>query len=126
MRYVAAETYIDDLHAAWRQKDGNARADLRHHYRKSVDLLLVDDVQFLSGRDKVQEEFYHLFNALHQAGKQIVLTGDPYQIDNPYIDSQNNGLTYVIEKFRNERIAAHVTLRRGERSELATTPANLL
>lgn len=59
-------------------------------------------------------------------GTKIVLTGDPYQIDNPYIDSQNNGLTYVIEKFKNERIAAHITLMRGERSELATVAANLL
>lgn len=59
-------------------------------------------------------------------GTKIVLTGDPYQIDNPYIDSQNNGLTYVIEKFKNERIAAHVTLMRGERSELATAAATLL
>jgi len=59
-------------------------------------------------------------------GTKIVLTGDPYQIDNPYIDSQNNGLTYVIEKFKNERIAAHITLMRGERSELATAAANLL
>jgi PhoH-like ATPase len=59
-------------------------------------------------------------------GTKIVLTGDPYQIDNPYIDARNNGLTYVIEKFRRERIAAHVTLKRGERSELATAAANLL
>ncbi len=59
-------------------------------------------------------------------GTKIVLTGDPYQIDNPYIDSQNNGLTYVIEKFRHEPIAAHITLKKGERSELATTAANLL
>jgi len=59
-------------------------------------------------------------------GTKIVLTGDPYQIDNPYIDSQNNGLTYVIEKFRNQAIAAHVTLNRGERSELATTAATIL
>jgi PhoH-like ATPase len=59
-------------------------------------------------------------------GTKIVLTGDPYQIDNPYIDSQNNGLTYVIEKFKNERIAAHITLMRGERSELATAAATLL
>jgi PhoH-like ATPase len=59
-------------------------------------------------------------------GTKIVLTGDPYQIDNPYIDSQNNGLTYVIEKFRNQKIAAHVTLKRGERSELATAAANIL
>lgn len=59
-------------------------------------------------------------------GTKIVLTGDPYQIDNPYIDSQNNGLTYVIEKFRGEPIAAHITLKRGERSELATAAATLL
>jgi len=59
-------------------------------------------------------------------GTKIILTGDPYQIDNPYIDSENNGLTYVIEKFRDERIAAHVTLTRGERSELATLAANIL
>ena len=59
-------------------------------------------------------------------GTKIVLTGDPYQIDNPYIDAENNGLTYVIEKFKNEKIAAHVTLQRGERSELATTAATLL
>ncbi len=59
-------------------------------------------------------------------GTKIVLTGDPYQIDNPYIDSQNNGLTYVIEKFRDHRIAAHIPLHRGERSELATAAANLL
>ncbi|MBM4253665.1 MAG: PhoH family protein [Deltaproteobacteria bacterium] len=59
-------------------------------------------------------------------GTKIVLTGDPYQIDNPYIDSQNNGLTYVIEKFRREPIAAHVTLKKGERSELATAAATLL
>src|SRR3954467_2235097 len=59
-------------------------------------------------------------------GTKIVLTGDPYQIDNPYIDAQNNGLTYVIEKFKKEKIAAHVTLKRGERSELATTAATIL
>jgi PhoH-like ATPase len=59
-------------------------------------------------------------------GTKIVLTGDPYQIDNPYIDAENNGLTYVIEKFKNEKIAAHVTLQRGERSELATIAATLL
>lgn len=59
-------------------------------------------------------------------GTKIVLTGDPYQIDNPYIDAENNGLTYVIEKFKQQKIAAHVTLKRGERSELATTAATLL
>lgn len=59
-------------------------------------------------------------------GTKIVLTGDPFQIDNPYIDSTNNGLTYVIERFKHSKIAAHVTFKQGERSELATLAAELL
>ncbi|MFK7873775.1 MAG: PhoH family protein [Oligoflexales bacterium] len=59
-------------------------------------------------------------------GTKIILTGDPYQIDNPYIDSTNNGLTYVIERFQNSKIAAHVSLKHGERSELASLAAQLL
>jgi PhoH-like ATPase len=59
-------------------------------------------------------------------GTKIVLTGDPYQIDNPYIDAESNGLTYVIEKFKDESIAAHVTLTKGERSELATLASHKL
>lgn len=59
-------------------------------------------------------------------GTKIVLTGDPYQIDNPYVDSSSNGLSYLVERFKNEQISAHVTLTRGERSELAELAANLL
>jgi len=59
-------------------------------------------------------------------GTKIILTGDPEQIDNPYIDSASNGLTYVVEKFKNEEIAGHVTLTKGERSCLAELAANLL
>lgn len=59
-------------------------------------------------------------------GTKVVLTGDCYQIDNPYIDSSNNGLTYVVERFKNESIAAHVTLSKGERSHLAELATNLL
>lgn len=59
-------------------------------------------------------------------GTKVVLTGDPYQIDNPYVDSVNNGLVYVAEKFRNEPIAATITLTKGERSRLAELAANLL
>jgi PhoH-like ATPase len=59
-------------------------------------------------------------------GTKLVLTGDPYQIDQPYVDSQSNGLTYVINKFRGQSIAATVTLQKGERSELAELAANLL
>ncbi len=59
-------------------------------------------------------------------GTKIVLTGDPYQIDNPYVDSSSNGLSYLVERMKQERISAHVTLTKGERSELAELAANLL
>lgn len=59
-------------------------------------------------------------------GTKVVLTGDNYQIDNPYIDSANSGLTYSVERFKGYPIAAHVTLSKGERSELAELAANIL
>ncbi len=59
-------------------------------------------------------------------GTKVVLTGDPYQIDNPYIDSSSNGLTYVVERFKEETIAGHITLVKGERSDLAELAATLL
>ncbi|HYS42932.1 MAG TPA: PhoH family protein, partial [Geobacteraceae bacterium] len=59
-------------------------------------------------------------------GTKIVLTGDPYQIDNPYVDSSSNGLTYLVEKFKGETISGHVTMMKGERSDLAELAANLL
>jgi PhoH-like ATPase len=59
-------------------------------------------------------------------GTKIVLTGDIYQIDNPYVDSANSGLTYVVEKFKGHPIAGHVTMTKGERSELAELAANIL
>ena len=59
-------------------------------------------------------------------GTKIVLTGDPYQIDNPYVDAISNGLSHVVEKFRSQPLAGHVTLMRGERSPLAELAANLL
>ena len=57
---------------------------------------------------------------------KIVLTGDPQQIDNPYVDTASNGLTIVAERFRGERIAGHVSLVKGERSELAERATEIL
>ncbi|MGO8995976.1 MAG: PhoH family protein [Polyangiaceae bacterium] len=59
-------------------------------------------------------------------GTKIVLTGDPGQIDNPYVDSASNGLTIAADKFRGEKLAAHIVLSKGERSDLAELAANLL
>ncbi|HLL52483.1 MAG TPA: PhoH family protein [Myxococcaceae bacterium] len=57
---------------------------------------------------------------------KIILTGDPFQIDNPYVDSTNNGLVHVVNRFKAERIAGHITMTKGERSVLAELAANLL
>jgi PhoH-like ATPase len=57
---------------------------------------------------------------------KIVLTGDPEQIDHPYLDASSNGLTYLIERMKNEELAGHVTLVRGERSKVAELGARVL
>jgi PhoH-like ATPase len=82
--------------------------------------LLVDEAQNLS-----PHEVKTIITRVGE-GTKIVLTGDPYQIDHPYLDANSNGLTYVAERFKDEPIAGHVTLVRGERSELAEIAAKLL
>jgi PhoH-like ATPase len=57
---------------------------------------------------------------------KIVLTGDIEQIDNVYIDSTNNGLSYVVEKFKSHSLAGHIHLTKGERSEVASIAAKIL
>ena len=57
---------------------------------------------------------------------KVVLTGDPYQIDNPYLDSNSNGLTYLVEAFKSQPLAGHITLYKSERSALAALAAKVL
>ena len=59
-------------------------------------------------------------------GTKVILTGDNQQIDNPYINSSSSGLSFVVDRFREEPIAGHITLIKGERSELAELASNLL
>lgn len=59
-------------------------------------------------------------------GAKVVFTGDIYQIDHPYLDGQSNGLSYLIDKFKGQKLYAHINLEKGERSELAELASNLL
>jgi PhoH-like ATPase len=59
-------------------------------------------------------------------GSKIVLTGDPYQIDSPYLDDSSNGLVYLIDKFKGQEIFGHITFTKTERSQLAALAAELL
>ncbi|WP_103668138.1 PhoH family protein [Pseudanabaena sp. BC1403] len=82
--------------------------------------LIVDEAQNLTPHE--------LKTILTRAGEgtKVVLTGDPEQIDNPYIDAASNGLTYVVERFKNDPLAGHITLSKGERSQLAERSTELL
>jgi len=60
------------------------------------------------------------------AGSKMVLTGDPYQIDNPYLDSSSNGLVYCVEKMKGQKLFGHVMFVKSERSNLASLAANIL
>jgi chromosomal replication initiator protein len=70
--YVTSEQFVQEFVDALRYKKNTDFAD----FYRGADVLIVDDVQFLAGKEKIQEEFFHTFNALHQANKQIILSSD--------------------------------------------------
>jgi PhoH-like ATPase len=139
---------LDEKLAPWMQPIHDALemlSDLNmgHEHRRSGDLMrsgsiVVEALSYIRGRS-----IAHQFMVIDEAqnltplevktiitrvghGTKIIFTGDPYQIDNPYVDSSSNGFNYIVSKFRGEPIAAHVELQKGERSELAELAANLL
>jgi PhoH-like ATPase len=105
---------------------------------KGMGLLEVEAISYIRGRsiprqfmvvDEAQNLTPHEVKTIVTRvgeGTKIVFTGDPYQIDNPYVDAESNGLTWLVERFKGQTLAGHVTLMRGERSELAELAANLL
>lgn len=81
---------------------------------------IVDEAQNLTPHE--------IKTIISRAGEntKVVLTGDPYQIDNPYLDSNSNGLTYTAERFKGEEIFGHITLEKSERSHLSSLAVSLL
>jgi PhoH-like ATPase len=103
--------------------DGNIEIEPMTYIRgRSVprSYIIVDEAQNLT-RHEVKTIITRVGD-----GSKVILTGDIEQIDAPYIDSYDNGLSYAIENFKDESIAAHIMLLRGERSELATLAAEKL
>ena len=117
--------------------------NMGHEHRRSQDLMrsghiVVEALSYIRGRSiahqcMVIDEAQNLTPLEVKTiitrvgfGTKIIFTGDPYQIDNPYVDSSSNGFNYIISKFRAQPIAAHIELQKGERSELAELAANIL
>lgn len=71
--YLSAERFMNEFISAVRF---NQFEEFRQRYREDCDVLLIDDIQFISGRDRTMDEFFHVFNALYEAGKQIMVTAD--------------------------------------------------
>ncbi|WP_286885122.1 PhoH family protein [Aneurinibacillus sp. UBA3580] len=82
--------------------------------------IIIDEAQNLT-----KHEVKTILTRVGENSK-IILMGDPQQIDHPYLDEVNNGLTYVVEIFKNEKMSGHITLQKGERSSLAQLAADLL
>lgn len=82
--YVSSETFTNEFVQAIR----NNRASEFTTFYRNIDVLIVDDIQFFSGKEKTQEEFFHIFNALHQDGKQIILSSDRAPKDIPDIEDR--------------------------------------
>lgn len=129
---------VDNVELIMR-KDNRSSRHIRG-FKELVDMgiLVIEPLTYIRGRsihnqylilDEAQNLTPHEIKTIITRvgdGTKIVVTGDPYQIDNPYIDSSSNGLTYVVERFKNQEIAAHVTFTKGERSKLSELAANLL
>ncbi len=139
---------LDEKLAPWMQPIHDALellSDLNmgHDHRRSTDLMrsgsiVVEALSYIRGRS-IANQFMIVDEAQNLtpleaktivtrvgSGTKIVFTGDPYQIDNPYVDSASNGFNYVVSRFRDQAIAAHIELQKGERSELAELAANIL
>lgn len=94
--YLSAERFTNEF--IWSLQNHRI-AQFRERYRSGCDVLLMDDIQFLAGREQTQEEFFHTFNALHHANKQIVVTSDVYPQQIPEMEER------LISRFQSGMVA---------------------
>ncbi|WP_449369763.1 chromosomal replication initiator protein DnaA [Thiomonas sp.] len=121
IRYLQAEQFVSEVVRAYQRK---AFEDFKRYYH-SLDLLLIDDVQFFAGKDKTQEEFFYAFEALITKHSQIILTSDTYpkelrEMDQRLVSRFDSGLTVAIEPPELEMRVA-ILLRKAD-AELTTLP----
>jgi len=114
VRYVHADQYVSDVVKAYQRK---AFEEFKRHYH-SLDLLLIDDIQFFAGKSRTQEEFFYAFEAMVAQRKQIIITSDTYpkelsNIDSRLISRFDSGLTVAIEPPELEMRVA-ILLRKSE------------
>src|SRR6476661_8275400 len=114
IRYIHAEQYVTDVVRAYQQKS----FDEFKRYYHSLDLLLIDDIQFFTGKDRTQEEFFYAFNALIEAHKQVIITCDTYPKDLSGLDERLKsrfswGLTVAVEPPEQEMRVA-IILKKAE------------
>ncbi len=131
---------FDNLEFLLRQEAGQRRVNVERRTNEllSSQLLQLEAITYIRGRsipdqyiivDEAQNLTPHEVKTIVTRageGSKVVLTGDPYQIDNPYLDSASNGLTYSAERFKGQTLSGHVMLERSERSTLASLAAELL
>lgn len=122
-------------------KNQFAKSDQKHKRIEEFldeEKLVISPLSYIRGRSLVKVFFivdeaqnltpHEVKTIITRAGEgtKMVFTGDIFQIDHPYLDSQSNGLSYLIEKMQGQKLYAHINLEKGERSELAELASNLL
>ena len=129
---------FDNLSVIRHQFKGNERQAKRINEMLEEEKLLITPLAYIRGRS-LQKSFFIVDEAQnltpHEVktiitrageGTKVVFTGDIHQIDHPYLDKRSNGLTYLISRMKGQNVFAHITLEKGERSDLAELASNLL